>query len=86
MRKVIPSEAIVALVTRALNSTNGIKITCESEGQAIYIHQRYNTVRSDIVKRDPESEWRTLQMRREGATLLLEPVDSHILRLQIDEL
>jgi hypothetical protein len=86
VRKIIPSEAIITLVNRALNTPNGIRITCESEGQAVNIHQRYNTVRSTIVARDRESEWRTLQMRREGAVLMLEPVDSHILRLQIDEL
>ncbi len=85
-RKVIPSEAINQLVVRALNSPSGIRITCESEGQAINFHQRYNTVRSDIVKRDAASEWRTLQMRRDGAVLFLEPVDAHIMRLQIDEL
>jgi hypothetical protein len=85
-RKVIPSEAIVELVRRALNSPRGLRIECESTGQAIYIHQRYNTVRSEIVKRDPDSEWRTLQMRREENVLFLEPVDAHILRLNISEL
>jgi hypothetical protein len=86
MKQIIPSEAIHNLVTRALNSPNGIKITCDSEGQAINFHQRYNMVRADVVKRDPNSEWRSFQMRREEHVLFLEPADAHILRLQIEEL
>lgn len=86
MKKIIPSEAIVQLVNRAMNSPNGIRITCESEGQAINFLQRYNSVRSEVVKKDGASEWRTFQMRREDNVLFLEPADAHILRLQIDEL
>jgi hypothetical protein len=85
-RKIIPSEAIVELVRRALNSPKGIRIDCESAGQAINLHQRYNTVRASIIKRDAESEWRTMQMRREENVIFLEPVDAHILRLNISEI
>lgn len=85
-RKIIPSEAIIALMTRALNSPNGIKIECESSGQAVHIHQRYNTVRAAMTKQDPNHEWRTMQMRRDGATLLIEPTDAHLLRLKITEI
>ena len=85
-RLVIPSAAIVEIVRRALNSERGIKIAFPTEGQAIHFHQRYNIVRAEVVKRDPASEWRTLQMRRDGHELLLEPLDSHILRFDITEI
>jgi hypothetical protein len=82
----IPSEAMRQIVVRALNSPHGIKIEFESAGDAIKFHQRYNSVRSNEVRRDGASEWRTLQMRRDGTTLYLEPVDQHILRLKISEI
>lgn len=82
----IPSEAMRQIVLRALNSPRGIKIEFDSEGAAIRFHQRYNSVRSNEVRRDPQSEWRTMQMRREAATVFLEPVDQHVLRLRITEI
>jgi hypothetical protein len=82
----IPSEAMRQVVQRALNSPNGIKIEFNTEGEAINFHQRYNAVRSNEVRRDPQSEWRTFQMRRTGTTLFLEPTDQHVLRLKITEI
>lgn len=82
----ITSEAMADIVRRALNSPRGIKIEFETEGAAINFHQRYNSVRRNEVRRDPASEWRTMQMRRVGMTLFLEPADSHVLKLKIEEI
>ena len=83
---IVPSEAMRQIVLRALNSAKGIKIEFETDGQAINFHQRYNAVRRNEVRRDAASEWRTLQMRRTGATLFLEPVDQHVLKLNITDI
>ncbi len=83
----LPSEAIVEVATRALNSPKGIAIgPFETEGQAIYWNQRFNAVKAKMIKNHPNHEWRTLTCRRVGAKVLLEPMDAHILDLPIEEI
>lgn len=80
------SAAIIEIVDRALNSPKGISIDFVEEGKAIHWLQRYHTVRSGVVKRDPGSEWRTLTGRRVGSVIFLEPLDQHVLSLEIKEI
>lgn len=83
----LPSEAIIEVATRALNSPKGIAIgPFESEGQAIYWAQRFNAVKAKQIKGNPNHEWRTITCKRVGAKVLLQPVDAHILDLSIEEI
>lgn len=61
MRDNIPSEAMIAIVNRALNSPNGIELPpFATPGAAIHWRQRYYKVRARLVKNDPAHEWRTM--------------------------
>lgn len=83
----VPSEAIVEIAARALNTTKGIAIgPFPTEGDAIYWAQRFNTVKATQVRNNPQHEWRTLSCRRDGLRVLIQPVDAHILDLPIEEL
>ena len=59
-RKIIVSEGMNKVVTRALNSPRGIKIKFEAPGQAINFRQKFYAMRKVMLKHDPSSEWRTL--------------------------
>jgi hypothetical protein len=85
------SEAMIAIVSRALNSPRGISIAFPSEGAAINWRQRYYTIRKGVVKADPASEWRTLTCVVHEAEpgkfhILLVPSDEQVLQYDITEL
>jgi hypothetical protein len=98
----VVSEAMDGLVRRALNSERGIGIRFPNQGLAINWKQRYYTVRKNIVKSDPSSEWRTLTCIAEPATkeilcsscgsaftpwiVKLIPNDAHVADYDIEEL
>jgi hypothetical protein len=84
------SEAMIQIVSRALNSPRGISIAFPSEGAAINWRQRYYTIRKGVVKNDPASEWRTLTCvvhESDGKYfILLVPSDEQVLQYDITEL
>lgn len=82
----VPSEAIIEIFRRAASSPRGIAISFPTSGQAIHFLQRYNTVRAAQVRGDPGSEWRQYTARLDGLRVCIEPLDSHILKLDIEEL
>ena len=82
----VPSEAIIEIATRALNTPRGISIEFPTEGAAIYWSQRFNTVKAKQIKGDPAHEWRTLSCRREGNLVLIQPADAYVLDLPIKDI
>lgn len=89
MTQHIPSETIVALVERALNSPRGIEIPFNTPGAAIHWRQRYYKVRASMTKQDPSTEWRTLSayIPPEKPTVVqLLPTDSQINMMEVRDL
>lgn len=84
--KPVVSEAIMAVVQRAINSPAGISIEFPTVGAAIHFHQRYNNVRKHVVQGKPDHEWRTIGATRQENILFLRPIDEELKELKITEL
>jgi hypothetical protein len=85
----IPSETIIELVRRALNSPKGIEIPFSSPGQATHWRQRYYKVRTRVTKDNTNAEWLTLSayIPPENPNVVqLIPTDAHIDMMQVREL
>jgi hypothetical protein len=85
----VPSEVILQLVARALNTERGIKIPFSTPGAATHWRQRYYKVRAKVLKDDPTSEWRTLSSiidPENPNNVLLIPTDSQINLMEVTEL
>lgn len=86
----VTSEAMNAIVQRAINTERGIRIEFPSHGSAVNWRQRYYSVRASVVKKDPQSEWRTLTCvleEKDGKVWVkLIPNDAHVLDYKIEEL
>jgi hypothetical protein len=86
MNNDVPSETMIALVTRALNTENGLEIQFPSDGAATHWRQRYYKVRARILREQPDSDWRSLTCLKVGTCLRLVPVDSQLKEYVITEL
>ena len=85
----LPSETIHLIVEKALNSPRGIEIPFETPGDAIYWRQRYYKVRALILKKNPESDWRTMSSyipKDKPNVVRIVPTDSQINIEEITEL
>lgn len=57
-RQPLTSEVMLQIVRKAMNTAGGLKIWFPSQQEAISFRVRYYQVRSNIVRKDPESDWR----------------------------
>lgn len=60
MAEPVTSIAITKLVNRALNSERGVRVHFPTRGLALNWRQRYYAVRREMVRKDPNTEWRVL--------------------------
>ena len=85
----IPSETIIELVRRALNSPKGIEIPFSSPGQATHWRQRYYKVRTRVMQGGANTEWGTISAYippENPSVVQLIPTDAHIDMMQVREL
>lgn len=97
MAEPIVSEAMLRLVTKALNTEKGIRIEFPSYGAAVNYRQRYYKVRARVLKQQPDSDWNTLSCIIENAVqakrepekpcwLMFIPVDAQVDNFKVEEI